>query len=128
MRLVVRVHDVEVGPDAGFDALFEEQYPKLVSLGTALSGNREIAKELAQETMLRALRNWNDVRRFDRPDAWLRKVMTNLLIDRQQAWREFNERLDEDTHIQANPVGSRPFTRRLVGVAVLLLVVAAATC
>jgi RNA polymerase sigma-70 factor, ECF subfamily len=85
LRVVIRVHDVEVRPDAGFDALFEEQYPKLVSLGTALCGSREVARELAQETMLRAYRHWNDVGAFDRPDAWLRKVMTNLLIDHHRS-------------------------------------------
>jgi RNA polymerase sigma-70 factor, ECF subfamily len=83
--VLVRVHDVEVSSDAGFDALFDEQYPKLVALGAALSGSREIARELAQETMLRAYSQWNDVGRFDRPDAWLRKVMTNLLIDHHRS-------------------------------------------
>jgi RNA polymerase sigma factor (sigma-70 family) len=83
--VIVRVHDVEVSADADFDAVFGDQYPKLVALGTALSGSREIAKELAQETMLRAYRHWEDVRRFDRPDAWLRKVMTNLVIDHHRS-------------------------------------------
>ena len=65
--------------------MFELQYPKLVALGTAMSGSREIAKELAQETMLRAYRHWGEVAMFDRPDAWLRKVMTNLLIDQHRS-------------------------------------------
>lgn len=82
---MIRVHDVEVDPGAGFDALFEEQYPKLVALGTTMSGSRETARELAQETMLRAYRQWDHVGRFDRPDAWLRKVMTNLLIDHHRS-------------------------------------------
>ena len=76
---------MEVSSDAGFDALFDEQYSKLVALGTALSGSREIARELAQETMLRAYRHWHAVGSFDRPDAWLRKVMTNLLTDHHRS-------------------------------------------
>jgi RNA polymerase sigma-70 factor, ECF subfamily len=74
-----------VSADTGFEALFDKQYPKLVALGTALCGSREIAKELAQETMLRAYGRWDEVSRFDRPDAWLRKVMTNLLIDQHRS-------------------------------------------
>jgi RNA polymerase sigma factor (sigma-70 family) len=76
---------VEVDRDAEFDAMFEQQYPKLVALGTAMSGSREIAKELAQETMLRAYRQWNDLGSYDRPDTWLRRVMTNLLIDHHRS-------------------------------------------
>jgi RNA polymerase sigma factor (sigma-70 family) len=84
-RVALRVHDVEVTTDDGFEAFFEAQFPRLVALGTALSGSREIARELAQETMLRAYGHWNDVGQFDRPDAWLRKVMTNLLIDHHRS-------------------------------------------
>jgi RNA polymerase sigma-70 factor (ECF subfamily) len=85
LRVVVRVHDVEVNTGAGFDAMFDGQYPNLVALGTALSGSRETARELAQETMLRAYQHWNEVGRFDQPEAWLRKVMTNLLIDHHRS-------------------------------------------
>jgi hypothetical protein len=47
-------------------------------------------------------------------------------VDRIEAWREFNERLNEDTYIQASPGRSRPLGRRLVGVAILLVLIAAA--
>lgn len=64
-----------------FDTCFREQFPKLVALGVAMSGSREIARELAQETMLRAHRRWDEVGSYDAPAAWLRRVMSNLLID-----------------------------------------------
>ena len=76
---------MEVNSDVEFDKLFREQYPRLVALGAALSGSREVASELAQETMLRAHRHWHDVGGFDRPEAWLRRVMTNLLIDHHRS-------------------------------------------
>lgn len=64
-----------------FETCFHEQYPKLVALGVAMCGDREVARELAQETMLRAHDRWDDVAEYDAPVAWLRRVMTNLLID-----------------------------------------------
>jgi hypothetical protein len=47
-------------------------------------------------------------------------------VDRQSAWREFNDRLNEGPRIEASPRGSRPSARRLVAAAVLLLLIAAA--
>ncbi|MDO8363661.1 MAG: sigma-70 family RNA polymerase sigma factor [Actinomycetota bacterium] len=64
-----------------FDDLFRAQYPRLVALGAAMTGSTEIARELAQETMLRAHARWHDLAGFDQPEAWLRRVMTNLLVD-----------------------------------------------
>lgn len=68
-----------------FEALFRSEYPRLVSLGVAMSGRREIAHELAQETMLRAHRRWGEVVEFEAPGAWCRKVMVNLLIDQHRS-------------------------------------------
>lgn len=64
-----------------FEACFREQYPKLVALGVAMCGDREVARELAQETMLRAHDRWERVGEYEAPVAWLRRVMTNLVID-----------------------------------------------
>lgn len=64
-----------------FETCFREQYPKLVALGVAMCGDREVARELAQETMLRAHDRWEQVGEYEAPVAWLRRVMTNLVID-----------------------------------------------
>lgn len=64
-----------------FDELFRAHYRRLVAIGVAMSGDEEVARELAQETMLRAHDRWSELVDFDQPGAWLRRVMTNLLID-----------------------------------------------
>ena len=61
--------------------MFRSEFPRLVALGVAMTGRREIASELAQETMLRAHRRWDEVAGFESPSAWLRRVMMNLLVD-----------------------------------------------
>jgi RNA polymerase sigma-70 factor (ECF subfamily) len=71
--------------DSEFETLFRTQFPRLVSLGVAMTGRRDVADDLAQETMLRAHRRWSDVATFDAPAAWCRKVMVNLLIDHHRS-------------------------------------------
>ena len=71
--------------DVEFEECFREHYPRLVALGVAMSGSRELARDLAQETMVRAHRHWPEVRHYDVPWAWLRRVMTNLLIDQHRS-------------------------------------------
>jgi RNA polymerase sigma-70 factor (ECF subfamily) len=72
---------VSVVAESDFDELFRTHYPRLVAIGVAMSGDEEVARELAQETMLRAHDRWSELVDFDQPGAWLRRVMTNLLID-----------------------------------------------
>ena len=71
----------EPGTELDFDVVFGGMYPKLVAIGLALTGNAEVANDLAQETMARAHRNWSLVSATDVPNAWLRRVMKNLIVD-----------------------------------------------
>jgi RNA polymerase sigma-70 factor (ECF subfamily) len=68
-----------------YETMFREQFPRLVSLGVVMTGRRDIAHELAQETLLRAHRRWDEVSRYDAPAAWCRRVMANLVIDHQRS-------------------------------------------
>jgi len=81
---VVRVSSVQV-VTVSFEKLFLDEYPKLVALGVSMSLDREIARELAQETMIRAYHRWDEIEIYDEPQAWLRRVMSNLLIDHHRS-------------------------------------------
>ena len=52
----------------------------MVGLAYALSGSRSGAEDLAQEAFLAAHRRWDHVGRFERPDAWVRRVVANLSV------------------------------------------------
>jgi RNA polymerase sigma-70 factor (ECF subfamily) len=79
------VHVIAESPGASeFERFFREEHPKLVALGLAWTGDRDTARELAQETMTRAFRSWERLRDFELPGAWVRRVMLNLLIDRKR--------------------------------------------
>ncbi len=64
-----------------FTSMFGREYPRLVALGLALTGNRATACDLAQETLARAYRSWDRVETYELPAAWLRRVLINLAID-----------------------------------------------
>jgi RNA polymerase sigma-70 factor (ECF subfamily) len=65
----------------GFTSMFRREYPRLVALGLALTGNRATACDLAQETLARAYRSWDRVETYEQPAAWLRRVLINLAVD-----------------------------------------------
>jgi RNA polymerase sigma-70 factor, ECF subfamily len=70
-------HDAAAS-DRSFDAFFVAEFPRMVAFARALVGDRAIAEELAQEAMLRAFRNWDTVSNYERPGAWVRRVLANL--------------------------------------------------
>ena len=73
----------------GFASMFRREYPRLVALGLALTGNRAAACDLAQETLARAYRSWDRVETYELPAAWLRRVLINLAVDgRRKAHQE----------------------------------------
>ena len=71
--------------DDDFDDLFRTAYPRLVAMGLAMSTERHVAQDLAQETLLRAYRRRDELATYDSPLAWCRHVMGNLLIDQHRS-------------------------------------------
>lgn len=69
---------------SAFERFFLDEHPKLVALGLAWTGNRDVARDLAQEALTRAFRSWSTVELLDLPGAWARRVMINLLIDHRR--------------------------------------------
>ena len=61
--------------------MFRREHPRLVAPGLALTGDRESACDLAQETLARAYRSWDRVEQYELPAAWLRRVLINLAVD-----------------------------------------------
>jgi RNA polymerase sigma-70 factor (ECF subfamily) len=70
-----------------FEELYEREYPGLVGVATALSGDRRDAEDLVQDTMVKAFLHWKRLRLFERPGAWCLKVLTNACRSRWRARR-----------------------------------------
>jgi RNA polymerase sigma-70 factor, ECF subfamily len=74
-------NDVQVLLGLEFEPFFRAEYPRLVSVGLGLTGDREAAVDLAQEALLRCHRQWDRVSTLDSPGAWVRRVLLNLTTD-----------------------------------------------
>lgn len=65
-------------PAHDFDAYFIETYPKLVAELTFLFNSVDLARDVAQEAMIRQYTSWYRLSRYDKPAAWARRVAIRL--------------------------------------------------
>lgn len=73
--------------------------PRLIGTLTLYCGDRGVAEELAQETLVRLLDRWEQVRALDHPAAWAHRVAINLAnsrFRRLRAERRARQRLAGD--------------------------------
>lgn len=70
---------VETSPER-FEDFYLREYLAVVGLAFALSGSRWAAEDLAQEAFIAAHRNWDRISTYDRPGAWVRRVVANLSV------------------------------------------------
>ncbi len=64
-----------------FETCFREHFGRLVAIAATVTGDRDVAGELAQEAFVRLHRNWSAVQSYEDPGGWLRHVLANLLVD-----------------------------------------------
>jgi RNA polymerase sigma-70 factor (ECF subfamily) len=69
-----------LGPSVTFEEFYKREFLSVVGLAYALSGSRSGAEDIAQEAFLVAHRDWDRVGSYDRPEVWVRRVVTNLSI------------------------------------------------
>jgi RNA polymerase sigma-70 factor, ECF subfamily len=67
---------------ASFDDFYGATAKRLVRYAYALTGNISDAQEIAQEAFARAWQRWDSVRGLDSPEAWVRRVATNITTSR----------------------------------------------
>jgi RNA polymerase sigma-70 factor, ECF subfamily len=79
-RLFRRRLDAAVVPVPTFEEFYLREYPAVMALAYALSGNRWAAEDLAQEAFLAAHRNWDRIAGFEQPGAWVRRVVANQSV------------------------------------------------
>jgi RNA polymerase sigma-70 factor (ECF subfamily) len=65
-----------------FDRFYEREFRSVVGLAYALSGSRGASEDLAQEAFIAAHRNWDRIGLYDKPEAWVRRVVSNLSVSR----------------------------------------------
>ena len=66
--------DGELRPEDEFTWFFRAEYAAVVRTVTMITHDSEVARDVAQEAFIQLLRHWRKVSRYDRPDAWVRRV------------------------------------------------------
>jgi len=68
---------VDARADEEFSQFMHGRWPQLVRLGYGLTGDLQLAEDLAQTAFARAYASWSRVRRADDPDAYVRRIVVN---------------------------------------------------
>lgn len=63
-----------------FETFYRSEFRSVAGLGHALSGNLGIGEELAQEAFIAAYKRWGEIGSYDKPEAWVRRVVANRAI------------------------------------------------
>ena len=61
-----------------FEDFYQASYPWLIGQLTVVTGSLEDAQDAVQEAFARASTRWARLRAYDAPEAWARRVATNL--------------------------------------------------
>jgi RNA polymerase sigma-70 factor (sigma-E family) len=110
----VAVSNVGAGENAILADLFRQNYPSLVRIALAMTADRDLAQELAQEAFVRAMKGLPRLRDSAAAPAYLRRTLINLTR------HSFRRRLLELRPLPRAEVGSEPdHIRRLTVVEAL---------
>lgn len=87
---------------AMFEALFRRYEPQLTGYLWRMTGDMEMARDLCQETFVRAWQHYATVREYERLAQWLYRVATNLALNQRR--RPPTASLADHEPISAEPV------------------------
>lgn len=79
-----RLGGVSLGVD--FDEFLRAQLPSLVRFAGVLTADSHLAQDLTQDALVRAHARWSRIGRLDRPDLYLRRMITNGYLSWRRRW------------------------------------------
>ena len=91
---------------SSFEEVYRREYPGLVAVATALTGDLRDGEDTVQDTMVKAFVRWDAVGRLERPGAWCHRVLLNACRSRLR--RRRTERLFVDRLRRTEPVSQGP--------------------
>jgi RNA polymerase sigma factor (sigma-70 family) len=66
-----------------FDRFCADEYASVAGLAFALTGSWATAEDVTQDAFFAAFRKWEQLQRYDKPGAWVRRVVANRAV----SWR-----------------------------------------
>ncbi len=69
-----------------FDEFAARHLPALLRYAAVLAGDRDLAQDIVQEVLVRAHARWSGIGRLDRPDQYVRRMITNEFLSWRRRW------------------------------------------
>jgi RNA polymerase sigma-70 factor, ECF subfamily len=70
--------------DRDFERLYLDEWRSVLGLAVVLTGDRQAGEDLAQEAFTAAYRDWFRISQYDRPGAFVRRVVANKAVSRRR--------------------------------------------
>jgi RNA polymerase sigma factor (sigma-70 family) len=87
--------------DEEYAWFFSGEYPALIRTLFFIVHNTERAEDIAQDAFMQLLIHWKKVSKYERPDAWLRRVAIRLAMRaiRREQMKSILERESQPTYL-----------------------------
>jgi RNA polymerase sigma-70 factor, ECF subfamily len=86
--------------DAEFAWLFRTEYEAVVRTVYLILHDRERARDITQDAFMELLTRWNRISRYERPEAWVRRVAIRMavrLLNRERRRASLEREIDPAT-------------------------------
>ena len=88
------VHGLAVYMESSFNLFYEANRSRALRLAIALCGDPSKAEEVMQDAFVSAFSAWRRISSYDRPDAWLMRVVANRSISARRKARNESRLID----------------------------------
>ena len=88
--------------DLEYAWFFRAEFPMVLRTVYLILGDRGKAEDVTQEAFIQLLSHWKKISRYERPDAWVRRVAIRLAVKAQRRER-LREVLERDTSGPSRP-------------------------
>jgi RNA polymerase sigma-70 factor (sigma-E family) len=86
-----------------FEDFAARELPGLLRYAVMLTGDRELAQDLVQDVMVKAHRHWHRVSAADRPDRYVRTMLTRELLSWRRRWSVRSVVLAAEGQLEGEP-------------------------
>jgi RNA polymerase sigma-70 factor (sigma-E family) len=80
----VEAHEVFAAKD--FDSFARNELPRLLAYAVVLTGDRNLAADVVQDVMVRVHKQWSRVQGADRPELYVKRMVTNEYLSWRRRW------------------------------------------
>ncbi len=112
---------VRAGDGAAERALYDAHVDRVYRLAYRLAGDDDLARELTQDTFVRAFERLGSFRGESKLSTWLHAVATSVVLNGLRKAKRFRQRetdLDEATGISSGPPPAEPDLKRRLAQAI----------